>query len=162
MRMKGEHDADYHSWHFAPELIIPVCSPSYLAQHKPLLGVPGESGHTLLHLSDAHFDPKMLWGATAAPIARHALLEFSDYAVVLQAALSGGGVAPGWVSVVSRPLVDGTLVPASPLRVRTGKHFHLLAARGKPLRDIVAAIRDWLLDQMRQDMERVAPLIDGA
>ena len=101
-------------------------------------------------------------GRHLAPIARHALLEFSDYAVVLQAALSGGGVAPGWVSVVSRPLVDGTLVPASPLRVRTGKHFHLLAARGKPLRDIVAAIRDWLLDQMRQDMERVAPLIDRA
>jgi hypothetical protein len=24
----------------------------------------------------------------------------------------------------------------------------------------VVAIRDWLLDQMRQDMERVAPLID--
>src|SRR5260370_1320211 len=93
MRMKGEHDADYHSWHFAPELIIPVCSPSYLAQHKPLLGVPGESGHSLLHLSDAHFDPKTLWGATTAPIARHALFEFSDYAVVLQAALSGGGAA---------------------------------------------------------------------
>lgn len=50
-------------------------------------------------------------------------------------------------------------VPASPLRVRTGKHFHLLASRGKPLRDIVVAIRDWLLDQERQDMERVAPLI---
>ncbi len=28
MRMKGEHDSEYHSWHFAPELIIPVCSPA--------------------------------------------------------------------------------------------------------------------------------------
>src|SRR4030095_14389622 len=111
--MKSEHDADYHSWHFAPELIIPVCSPSYLAQHKPLLGVPGESGHTLLHLSDAHFDPKTLWGATTTPIARHALLEFSDYAVVVQAALSGGGVGPGRGSAVARVLVGGTLVPAS-------------------------------------------------
>jgi LysR family glycine cleavage system transcriptional activator len=78
-----------------------------------------------------------------------------------RAARGGGGGAPGWISVVSRPLIDGTLVPASPLRVRTGKHFHLLAARGKPLRDIVVAIRDWLLDQMRQDMDRAAPLIDG-
>jgi LysR family transcriptional regulator, glycine cleavage system transcriptional activator len=160
MRMKGENDADYHSWHFAPELIIPVCSPSYLMRHKPLSGVPGESGHTLLHLSDAHFDPQTLWGATKVPIARQALLEFSDYAVVLQAALNGGGVAPGWISVVSRPLSEGTLVPASPLRVRTGKHFHLLASRSKPLRDIVVAIRDWLLGQMRQDMEHVAALID--
>ncbi len=91
---------------------------------------------------------------------RQALLEFSDYAVVLQAAMSGGGVAPGWISVVSRPLADGTLVPASPVRVRTGKHFHLLASRAKPLRDVVVAIRDWLLDQMRQDMERVGPLIE--
>ena len=37
MRMKSEHDADYLSWHFAPELIIPVCSPSYLAQPGDLL-----------------------------------------------------------------------------------------------------------------------------
>src|SRR5260370_29024884 len=95
MRMKGEHDADYHSWHFAPELIIPACSPSYLAQHKPLLGVPREAGHTVLQLSDAHFDPQTLWGATTGPIARHALLEFSDYAVVLQPALSGVRLAPG-------------------------------------------------------------------
>lgn len=160
MRMKGENDADYHSWHFAPELIIPVCSPSYLTRHKPLLGLPGDSGHTLLHLSDAHFDPQTLWGATKMPIARQSLLEFSDYAVVLQVALNGGGVAPGWISVVSRPLAEGTLVPASPLRVRTGKHFYLLASRSKPLRDVVVAIRDWLLDQMRQDMERVAGLID--
>jgi DNA-binding transcriptional LysR family regulator len=160
MRMKGEHDAEYHSWHFAPELIIPVCSPTYLARHGQLRGVPGDCGHTLLHLSDAHFDPQTLWGATAEPIPRQALLEFNDYAVVLQAAMSGAGVAPGWISVVSRPLADGTLVPASPWRVRTGKHFHLLASRGKPLRDVVVAIRDWLLDQIRQDMERVAHLAD--
>lgn len=162
MRMKGDNDGDYHSWPFAPEMIIPVCSPSYLARHKPLLGRPGEQGHTLLHLSDAHFDPQTLWGATKAPIPRQALLEFSDYAVVLQAALNGGGVAPGWISVVSRSLAEGTLVPASPLRVRTGKQFNLLASRAKPLRDVVVAICDWLLDQMRQDMERVAPLIEGA
>ena len=162
MRMKGEHDNEYHSWHFAPELIIPVCSPSYLARHGTLRGVPGESGHTLLHLSDSPFDPRTLWGGTTEPMPRQALLEFSDYAVVLQAAMSGGGVAPGWISVVSRPLADGTLVPASPVRVRTGKHFHLLASRAKPLRDVVVAIRDWLLDQMREDMERVGPLVEPA
>jgi LysR family glycine cleavage system transcriptional activator len=81
-------------------------------------------------------------------------------AVVVRAQRRGGGGPPGWISVVSRPLLDGTLVPASPLRVRTGKHFHLLAARGKPLRDVVVAIRDWLLDQMRQDMERAGPLVE--
>jgi DNA-binding transcriptional LysR family regulator len=113
----------------------------------------------VLHLSDAHFDPQTLWGAFAAPVPRNALLEFSDYAVVLQAAMSGGGVAPGWISVVSRALADGTLVPASDRHVRTGKDFHLLASRGRPLRDVVMAIRDWLTDQMRQDMERLAPLL---
>ena len=159
MRMKGEHDAEYHSWHFAPELIIPVCSPSYLARHGMVLGGKGPSDHTILHLSDAHFDPQTLWGAFPAPVPRSALLEFSDYAVVLQAAMSGGGVAPGWISVVSRALGDGTLVPASERHVRTGKDFHLLASRGRPLRDVVVAIRDWLIDQMRQDMERVAPLL---
>ena len=118
-----------------------MCSPSYLAQRKPLLGVPGESGHTLLHLSDAHFDPKTLWGTTTAPVAHQALLEFSDYCRGAAGGVSGGGVAPGWISVVSRPLLDGTLVPASHVACAR-EAFHLLAARGKPLRDVVVAIRD--------------------
>jgi LysR family glycine cleavage system transcriptional activator len=162
MRMRSEHDSDYHSWHFAPELIIPVCSPSYLARHGSVECGAACGDHTLLHLSDAHFDPQTLWGACDAPIPRRALLEFSDYAVVLQAALSGGGVAPGWISVVSYALAEGTLVPAASRHVRSGKDFHLLAARGKPLRDVVVAIRDWLLGEMREDMARVAPLLGAA
>lgn len=160
MRMKGEHDADYHSWHFAPELIVPVCSPSYLAQHGLLHGTLGETGHTLLHLSDAYFDPHTLWGAFDRPLSLQALLEFSDYAVVLQAAMRGAGIAPGWISVVSRALGDGALVPASPRRIRTDKHFHLLASRGRPLRDIVVAICEWMIEQMQEDMERVAALLN--
>lgn len=159
MRMKGNQDSEYHSWHFAPELIIPVCSPAYLAHHGALREARDGGGHTLLHLSDAHFDPQKLWGAFPEPVPRRALLEFSDYAVVLQAAMSGGGIAPGWISVVSHALAEGTLVPASPRHVRTGKAFHLLASRGRPLREIVEAIRDWLVAEMREDMARAAPVL---
>ncbi len=77
---KSEHDADYHSWHFAPELIIPVCSPGYLAQHKPLLGVRSEVGHTCCTCRTRISIPRRCGAPRRAPVARHALLEFNDYA----------------------------------------------------------------------------------
>lgn len=37
----------------------------------------------------------------------------------------------------------------------------LFRAMATDVREVVVAIRDWVLGQMRLDMERVAPLIEG-
>jgi LysR family glycine cleavage system transcriptional activator len=158
MRMQGgDHDADYHGWRFAPEFVVPVCSPAYAAARGPLEAPVHESGHVLLHLSDPLLDRDVLWGSVARRQTPRAIwLEFTDYAVVLQGALNGEGIALGWITVVARALAEGKLVPASDRRVRTGRDYYLFAPRGRPVRDVVLAIRDWMVAEMQQDMDRVA------
>jgi DNA-binding transcriptional LysR family regulator len=81
--------------------------------------------------------------------------------VVLPAAMNGEGGALGWITVVSRALHEGTLVPPGGRRLRTGRYYHLAAARGRPLREVVAATRDWMIAQVQDDMALVAPLLEA-
>jgi LysR family transcriptional regulator, glycine cleavage system transcriptional activator len=158
----GDHQswADHHSWRFAPEIVIPVCSPSYAAAHGTLEAPMRESGHVLLHLADPLLDWDMFWGGVARRRTKRAIwLEFTDYAVVLQGAMNGEGIALGWITVVARALAEGKLVPASARRVRTGRDYHLFTPRAKPVRDVVLAIRDWMIAQMQLDMQRIAELL---
>ena len=161
MRMHTtEHDADHHSWRFAPEIVMPVCSPSYAAAHGALEAPQQAGGHVLLHLADPLLDWDMLWGGVVRRRTKRAIwLEFTDYAVVLQGAMNGEGIALGWITVVARALGEGKLVPASERRVRTGRHYHLFAPRAKPVREVVLAIRDWMITQMQVDMERVGDFL---
>jgi LysR family transcriptional regulator, glycine cleavage system transcriptional activator len=175
MRMGTGESEDYHGWPFAPELVVPVSSPAYLRAHGTLEEPVGELGHVLLHFSDPLLDWELFWGGALnrrmpgktwpdktwpeKTWPEKTWIEFSDYAVVLQAAMNGEGIAPGWVSAASRALAEGKLVPASTRRVRTGKSYHLVASRARPLRDVVLAIRDWMIAEMRHDMEKIAPLL---
>jgi DNA-binding transcriptional LysR family regulator len=161
MRMHTmEHEADHHSWRFAPEIVMPVCSPSYAAAHGTLETPLQAAGHVLLHLADPLLDWDTFWGSVVRRRTKRAIwLEFSDYAVVLQGAMNGEGIALGWITVVARALGDGKLVPASERRVRTGREYYLFAPRAKPVRDVVLAVRDWMIGQMQLDMERVDGLL---
>ncbi|MBV9735292.1 MAG: LysR family transcriptional regulator [Acidisphaera sp.] len=159
MRMASPDEADRLSWPFAPELIIPVCSPAYLAARGALDSPARGRRHVLLHLSDTQYDEAMLWGGRLIREPGTTRIAFSDYGVVLQAALKGEGVALGWITVVSRALIDQALIPASARRVHTGRFFHLVAPKGRSLRPLVLAIRDWMIGQMRDDMERLGSLL---
>lgn len=162
MRRMPETDSEYHSWHFAPELVIAVANPAYLAAHGPLDGA-AEAPHTLLHFDDKLIDWSLFWGDAARRRSPwRTWVQFSDYAVVLQAAMNGEGIALGWLSVVSRALSEGTLVPASRRRVLTGSAFHLVAPRARPLRPVVQAIRQWMNDEMQADLGRIANLLADA
>jgi len=87
-------------------------------------------------------------------------LSFSDYAVVVQAALLGQGITLGWLTVVSHWLLTGTLVPASERIVRTRRICELVNPRNRPLRPVAVEIRDWIIEQMRNDasaIDRIYP-----
>jgi DNA-binding transcriptional LysR family regulator len=159
--MSADAEANYHSWPFGPEFIIPVCSPRYLRSHGTLERPSGEKGHVLLHLSDPLLDWEKYWGGTLASRRTPSItwIEFSDYAVVLQAAMNGEGIALGWITAASRALAEGKLVAASERRIQTGRSYHLYAPRTKPVREVVLAIRDWLVGQMQGDLRKLAKLV---
>jgi LysR family transcriptional regulator, glycine cleavage system transcriptional activator len=155
MRMQPGEDSDCHAWEFVPELVMPVCSPAYLRDHGSL-EEGTEAPHTLLLFVDPLQDFAGYWGSSSAG---HAWIAFSDYAVVIQAAMNGQGIALGWVSAVSNLLGEGMLVPASSRRVATGRMYHLMAPRARPLRDVTLAIRDWIMAEMQADFARIGNLL---
>ena len=146
MRFVAAEDPTYDAVLFVGETLLPVCSPAYHAAH-------GEGPDTLIHLAVGQPDwVETLERLTDARPGAATALSFSDYALVVQAALLGQGVALGWTSVASHLLREGQLVPAAGRALHTGRLCHLIASRRKKLRPQVADIRAWLLAEMRADL----------
>jgi DNA-binding transcriptional LysR family regulator len=82
-------------------------------------------------------------------------ISFSDYAVVIQAALLGQGIALGWLTVISNALLSRTLVPAVLTLTRTSRRCVLVSPRDRPTRPIVKDIRAWIIAQLRSDVEAI-------
>ena len=131
----------------ACEVMLPVCSPSYLADASG-------DGNTLIQLTDSPTD----WATQCAPFSTGRegppkTLTYSDYALVLQAALLGQGIAYGWTTVVSHGLNTGTLVPVAP-RITAGPRISvLMTPQNRPPRPVVRRIRDWIKGEMRAELE---------
>jgi LysR family glycine cleavage system transcriptional activator len=160
-RIIADDDPHYHQWRFAPEIIVPVCSPGYLRARGKLDHDGDGAGHVFLHLTDHSLQQwAKEWGNIAnRDLAKGIWHEFTDYAVILQAALNGEGIALGWVSVVSSALLKGTLVPASERRIHTGRHHSLIAPRAKPLNPVVAEIAEWLASRMATELSLLEPIL---
>jgi DNA-binding transcriptional LysR family regulator len=152
-RVIADDDPHYHRWFFAPEIIFPVCSPAYLEAHGKLDHEGDGRGHVFLWLTESPPHWARKWGNAARRSSSKGVWhEFTDYSVILQAALNGEGVALGWLSVVSRCLLKGSLVPASNLIIRTGRDHSLIAPRTKPLDARVEEVALWLRAQMATDL----------
>jgi DNA-binding transcriptional LysR family regulator len=147
------------------EIMLPVCSPAYLrpapaaAAHKE---AGEEDGNTIIHLTDTPAD----WDSRYPPFETGRsgpvkTLSFSDYAVVVQAALLGQGIAFGWITVVSHALIAGLLVPASDRLTRGGRVCELRPPPNRPTRPVVAEIRAWIIAELRRDIEAIDRLHPG-
>jgi LysR family transcriptional regulator, glycine cleavage system transcriptional activator len=160
-RIVPDDDPQFHRWRLAPEIIIPVCSPSYLRTRGKLDHDGDGAGHVFLHLTDHSMHQwAKEWGNIAnRTVAKGIWHEFTDYAVILQAALNGEGIALGWVSVVSSALLKGTLVPVSDRRIRTGRYHSLIAPRSKPLNPIVVEIGQWLTTRLAEELRLLEPIL---
>lgn len=149
MRFLEGGDEEHAVWFFTPELLLPVCSPGYLERQGSIEAPRADTRHTLIHLNGSGTN----WAETFEELADTPVtsLSFSDYAVVLQGALQGQGIALGWLNVVSHWLKAGQLVPAASRLVQTNRLCQLVASRRRPLRPVVTAIRDWLLAEIEAD-----------
>lgn len=83
---------------------------------------------------------------------------FSNYAVVVQAALLGQGVVLGWLNAVAHWLRTEALVPAREQLMMPGRRCHLMRLRDKPLRPVVVQVRDWMISEMNEDVAAVDAL----
>ncbi|CAN7625869.1 LysR family transcriptional regulator [Bosea sp. LjRoot237] len=142
------------------EVMLPVCSPGY-RQSEPEAGAVGD-GNTIINLTDSALD----WAEHYPPFATGRsgpvkTLSFSDYAVVVQAALLGQGVAFGWITVVSHALMSGALVPASGRLTRGERACVLLTPRNRPPSPVVGEIRHWIGTELEAEIEAIDALHSG-
>ncbi|MFO1038098.1 MAG: LysR substrate-binding domain-containing protein [Geminicoccaceae bacterium] len=143
------------SFLLAEEVVRPVCSPAYLAS----AGVPTTANslqhHTLIHL-DETFRPRSTWvdwfeTQGVAFRDRGQGLRLNDYALVLQAALAGQGIALGWAHLTDASIAAGQLCPALDLPLRTGKGFHIVWRSEPPLSGEAIRVREWLRSEAELD-----------
>jgi DNA-binding transcriptional LysR family regulator len=139
----------YESALIAPERLAPVASPAFLARRAPLRRALDLGSWPLIHLDEPHrYRPG--WREYFAEFAvRYSDagggLRLNDYALVLQAAMAGEGVALGWMHVCARPLAQGWLQTLGPWEWHTGDGFYLVWSATQSISPHAAVVRDWIL-----------------
>lgn len=149
VRYNQPGNAELQSWPLVDEVVLPVCSPSYLAEFGSLDGCADLRHHTLAHLQDS---PRLPWHRYLSlhgypPPVGSRSLTFTDYTLVIQTAIKGRGIALGWWHVVAHELLQKGLVAAGK-EFRSGDSYHLVATKRRPLRKPATLVRDWLLEEM--------------
>jgi DNA-binding transcriptional LysR family regulator len=141
--------AEYDTWPVAREVVFPVCAPRYLEQHGPVRSVETLAKHRLIDLHERRFR-HLAWadwlreaGVRSDRVSNR--LDFTDYALVVKAALAGDGIALGWQHLVGDLLLEGQLVAPVPRAVETGNGYWLIAPRAMPATTAALGFRDWLL-----------------
>ena len=143
---------DETSEHLMDEVIFPIASPGFAAQHADCTtqDIPGLP---LLHVDwvDAEWTG---WGEllrrAAIPHGALAGRRFSTFGVVLQACLEDQGVAVGWDRLVRDLLEAGSLVPFTELRIPSPGSYYLTWNENRALREATRTLRDWLLEVASQ------------
>lgn len=156
MRFIDSPDERHEAAYIMPEILVPICSPSYRDSHQGVVE-NAASGETLILLSEAQPD----WSHLFFPADPNAVINsmiFSDYAIVVQAAMLGQGVALGWLNVACHWLRTRALVPASSRAMTTGRQCQFVRSLDKPLRPIVTEVRDWIIARLHEDVAHVARL----
>lgn len=154
MRFDPIPDDKFEVFPLMRELLLPVCSDRYEGARTDAGSLLLPAAARMITLSGSKFHWAELFASDGARPAASELL-FTDYTLVVQAALVGQGIAVGWFNVISGLLAAGTLVPARSELVPTGRRCDLVIPR-RPHAAVVKAICRWILDEYRADALSVA------
>ncbi len=143
------HWPDAHSALLFPEIVLPVATPALAAR----LGIDEHTrpdvllGKGLLHLDDAD-RPWMSWRSWFAHhdlelSARASRVSYNNYALVLQEAVAGRGIALAWRYLIDDLLDQGLLVAVGPQVHHPTSGYYLIWPKGNH-RDAVHRLAGWL------------------
>lgn len=150
MRFVTEPDPRHEAAHIMPEILIPISNADYRESH-----LRSERDRQHIDNLEGLDDMRMAWSNLFIPGTANDSMNFLDYAIVVQAALLGQGVALGWLNVVAHWLRTGALVPASSWVMTTQRRCQFVRSRRKPLRPIVTEVQDWIIEELNHDVRVV-------
>jgi DNA-binding transcriptional LysR family regulator len=154
MRFLHDEEIDENAVLVMPETQVPLCNARYHEQAQSDAG--RAHGDTVIVMDDEERGWHERFHAFAKK-ERHAagMLSFNDYAIVVQAALLGQGIALGWLNVTSHWIAQGALVPAEEELLVTSRRCCLLTPPNQPVRPIVADVRAWIIQEALSDLRSV-------
>lgn len=135
------------------EEIVPVCSPQYMDKYGPIGDINDLKEHTWLTL-DESLTHWISWDDWFEKLGLPRLkpkrrININSYSMVIQAALSGQGIALGWKNLIDSYLHAGSLVPAVNRTLHTNYKFYIIEQDDELVRrKNIQPIFDWLIDQI--------------
>jgi LysR family glycine cleavage system transcriptional activator len=146
---------DLEAWKLVPEVIFPVCHPSYVAKNGGAIAPQDLPNARLLHFREKHrvrFGWRDWLAANAIPFTvTDETVIFSDALGSIGAASLGHGIALGWSHLVLDHILKGDLQQVGRARLGTGKSIYLVASRKAPLSPAATQFIAWILAQMAAD-----------
>ena len=141
---------ELHATFVMQEAYFPVCAPALLDGNHPLRQPADLCHYTLLHDEPAPGEPNPGWkdwlkaaGATGVRWDRGPL--FGDASMMIQAAITGQGVALGRSTLVVDDLAAGRLVAPFSLSLPAAYAYWMVCPKQYADRPKIVAFRDWLL-----------------
>lgn len=135
-----------------PEIIVPVCSPGYLAEFGPLDAPKHAQGHTFIHLdvtTHSWADFHRATGVRDASTGK--AVHHSDPGLAVQCAMLGQGIVLGWLLAIAAPLNSGKVIPAGDRYIDTGCHYVLEYRAANPSEN-TRRVAQWLVDEMKSEL----------
>jgi len=142
---------------FAPEWLVAVASPDYIAKNGTL-DAPTEAGaHSLVKLDSPRISWQNFLDATSQSLGQPLPeIRVPDYSVVLQTALNGRGVALGYVSTCSYLLREGLLSPALNRTLKTRKNYCIVANPNSNNLQRAEDVRHWVCKRSSEILADIA------
>ena len=137
------------------EVVYPVCSPKLRRSLAPAVLVPADLGRcTLLRMeSDSRYPMRDwdLWlhAVGLADLKPAAVMHFSSYDQLIQAAVAGQGVALGMMPLIDRLMKARKLVGLLPREVASPRGYCMLVAARSAGRPEVDALTAWITAEAR-------------
>ena len=135
-----------------PEVVVPVCSPGYRETGERWTAERIWSDPALLHQEDDEnrWFNREDWRARWVPDGRgvEPKLIFSNYSVEILQAISGKGIALGWTHMLADLFDAGSLLRLDDFELRSERGYFVVLPLGKPVREEVKRLRDWLFSRL--------------
>jgi putative choline sulfate-utilization transcription factor len=146
------------------EIVVPVCSPGFLAQHAWTGQAADLAKLPLLHLESAEplrwlgWDNWFALQGVATTGESHDLT-LNNYPLVIQAAIAGQGLALGWTPLVDDLVRHGQLVAALAQPTTTAHGYFLVEPNAHRTPEPVQRFRQWMVGECAEALLQ-SPFLD--
>ena len=141
-------DLAHHA--LADEILLPVASPLLEAYCRGIRSLQDLAHAQLIHLEEP-VRPRPTWAdwfaAKSVTVDRFGSgLRLNDYALVIQAAMAGEGIALGWEHLTAQLRAQRLLTRVGRWSWRTGERFYLVWPKAVEPTANALIVRDWIIE----------------